>query len=357
MRKSSSRTNKLFLMSVTVFTTIIMYLIGIPATYAEEQWYEAYDQAIKAIAVKDWSTAESKLTVAKRLRLQPGKNIRTFGVHRINFFPDYYLGVVYYNLGKKEEATVQFDLAEKSGTFQETDPEFLELQRMRESMSRPPVPPQQIDKAERIARMLANAETFVNQGQLQAARSQLRSIQDIDPLNTSVLPLQSRIAKIENDLRTQVEKMRTPSEIARMKETLEAGQKREPANKLYTELLGRLSQKEKTSIGEQEAKVTRELELDEKMRKAMLAFYSGNYGLSQDLLNQVSEQKKDSAKLYFYMGCTNAAMALLAQNEKRAQMLEQASRQFAQSRKIDPNFHYDERFISPRIISIYQKLR
>ncbi len=337
-------------MSLTVLMAITMYFIGIPAMYAEETWYEAYKQAIQAIEAKDWPTAESRLTVAKRLGPQPGKNIRAYGVHRVDFFPDYYLGVVYYNLGKKEEAAFQFDIAEKSRVFQETDPEFLELRRMLESMSTPPD-----DRTQRIARMLANAETFVNQGQLEAARSQLRSLQDIDPTNAFVAPLQSRIAKIETDLRTQVEKMRTPAEIARMKETLEAGQIKEPANKLYTELLGRLSQKEQTSMGEQEAKLTREFA--EKMRRALLAFYSGNYDLSQDLLDQVSAQKKDSAKVYFYLACTNAAMALLAQAEKRTQLLEQARRQFAQARTIDPNFHYDEKFISPRIISIYQKLR
>lgn len=83
--------------------------------FGQEFWYQAYDAGIKAIKKKDWKTAETKLKIALSLESKKhGKGIDTYGFgNRIDYFPNYYLGVVYFEQGKYEDAITNFETAEK----------------------------------------------------------------------------------------------------------------------------------------------------------------------------------------------------------------------------------------------------
>ncbi len=87
---------------------------------------------------------------------------------------------------------------------------------------------------------------------------------------------------------------------------------------------------------------------------ALLAFYSGKYAESVALLQQLVA-RKPSARLYFYLGCNNAALAFLAGKQAGDPYKQKARENFAQAHKIDPALRPDEKFISPRIVQLFNQ--
>jgi tetratricopeptide (TPR) repeat protein len=71
-----------------------------------QRWYEAYDEALQAISQKNWKLAEEKLLAAMSSRLapKPGRSVNTVGLRYIDYLPDYYLGLVYFNQQRYQEA-------------------------------------------------------------------------------------------------------------------------------------------------------------------------------------------------------------------------------------------------------------
>jgi len=95
---------------------------------------------------------------------------------------------------------------------------------------------------------------------------------------------------------------------------------------------------------------------------ALLAFYSGQYQQSADLLERLAAKKKDSAKVFFYLACSNAALAFeqIKQGNgamRKKQLLEKARQEFAEAQRIDPLLQYDRKYICTRILQIYESIR
>jgi len=94
---------------------------------------------------------------------------------------------------------------------------------------------------------------------------------------------------------------------------------------------------------------------------AVRSFYSGQYNHSANLLERAIASKNSSAKAHFYLGCSYAALAFLQHKTKtgiagKEKLLNNAQQQFAASRKINPSLKYDQRFISPRVLQIYERV-
>lgn len=104
---------------------------------ADELWYQAYDSALKAIKANNWTLAETELKIAiKSGPKKQKKDTKTYGVgNYIDYFPDYYLGLVYYNLGKYPEAISQFQSAERNGLQSEDAQLFAEMSTLRQTAS------------------------------------------------------------------------------------------------------------------------------------------------------------------------------------------------------------------------------
>jgi hypothetical protein len=100
-----------------------------------------------------------------------------------------------------------------------------------------------------------------------------------------------------------------------------------------------------------------DLTSDQKEQLALLSFYQGMYENANTLLLQVEQEKKKSALVYFYLGCSQSAIALMKDKDQQRQLLQKAEQFFAQVRALDPNFRHEDRFISPRILKIYEKVQ
>jgi len=93
--------------------------------------------------------------------------------------------------------------------------------------------------------------------------------------------------------------------------------------------------------------------IDSLEHEGIIAFYSGDYRNAIEQLKRVTNVKKDSARAYFYLGCSTAAIALMKPKNEEAKMLERVREYFVQVHKIDPGFKHSRKFISPRIMQIY----
>ncbi|HJZ12459.1 MAG TPA: hypothetical protein VJ521_09930, partial [Acidobacteriota bacterium] len=229
--------------------SIFILLVWSLSVYAEE-WYDAYDEGVKAVSARDWATAEAKLTAAKATGPKPGKRVRTYGTRFIVFIPDYYLGIVYFNQGKLELAAQKFDLVEQSGVLSRSDAQYAQMAKMRQSMKPaepsivPPEPPKEspVAIAQREAeQILRQAEDFLNKGELEAAKNEVQRAKQKDSANQKANELASRIAKMENDFRRLVDQAQSRSDIDAAQKSLRAAQQKDPRNRLYADLLNQLA--------------------------------------------------------------------------------------------------------------------
>lgn len=96
-------------------------------------------------------------------------------------------------------------------------------------------------------------------------------------------------------------------------------------------------------------------------RLALMAFYNGRYEDSKKSLENLasvleSHQQQPSPRMYFYLGCSNAALGLIKKRDQES-LLNQARQQFAKVKALNPAFVYDKQNISPRILEVYESTR
>jgi hypothetical protein len=89
-------------------------------------------------------------------------------------------------------------------------------------------------------------------------------------------------------------------------------------------------------------------------RQALLAFYSGEYQTAVALLEELLSDRP-SAKLHFYAGCSYAAMGFLKPHS--GELLNKAKEHFLSTRSLSPNFRYDSKYISPRVLELFSRTR
>ena len=95
--------------------------VSLGARPAEDEWYEYYHRAQRAIDRSDWDTAITELELAVTERSGYSRNARTYGVRFVRYFPYYYLGVAHFGAGDDEEARRYLDLEEQEGEIQRND--------------------------------------------------------------------------------------------------------------------------------------------------------------------------------------------------------------------------------------------
>jgi hypothetical protein len=392
---------------------------------AEQLWYEAYDEGVKAIQEKNWSLAEQKFKDAIRQQPKPGKKIRAYGTRFITYIPDYYLGVAYLNQGRYQEAQVQLQKAQASGVISSGDPEFSQIPIMLQKIDQqlkpavvetkpPPGPSPEELKAQQsrqeIEALIQKAKAALSQGQLEDAKKAGLSIQEKDPSNKVATDLLSQIAQKEAELRAKAEEQQKKADeekkaqqfaglfqqanqamqakrfaqarslgkqasdlgvddakvlsliksidIAETTDALQTAVKNTDwaqAQSLYTKLSA-LDAKNATLLTVKPAidQGLSTLKVEEVEQRGLVAFYSGEYLQAAALLERVVAQKNDSARAYFYLGCSQAGLGLLKEKERPA-YLQKAKQFFAQARKLDASLRVDRRYISPRILQIYEQ--
>ncbi len=82
---------------------------------AQNAWYSAYESALEDISAGRWEQSVESLNQALELKPEPELNARTYGVWRSDYFPYYYLGLAWFNMGDYSRAVEFFDRSYEAG--------------------------------------------------------------------------------------------------------------------------------------------------------------------------------------------------------------------------------------------------
>jgi hypothetical protein len=109
--------------SVGVTVLVLFATIHLSA----QTWYQLYDEAIRDVDARRYEQAEKKLLEAKRTGPASGDRRFRYGQIYEQFFPEFFLGVIYLELGRDKEAIVQFNLARAANIEKARDPRFKQV--------------------------------------------------------------------------------------------------------------------------------------------------------------------------------------------------------------------------------------
>ena len=107
---------------------VVCALLASPALHGQGQDFDdLYRDAIRHVRQREWQLAEQKLNEARKTGPPSGRDVIRRGLMgRDDYFPEFYLGVVYLNTGRAAEALPLFQLARQRG-LNPKDSEFRQI--------------------------------------------------------------------------------------------------------------------------------------------------------------------------------------------------------------------------------------
>ena len=368
--------------SATLKLAVWVVLVVCPTgeVRAQEPWYVAYEKGVEAVREGQWELAEMKLKAALRDGPSQGRNVKAYGVRFIHFVPSYYLGVVYFNQQRFEASLEELERAASLGLVTESDSEYAPMEELMQRLkgllepveTSPSAPPEgrgvaPAGEEQQAEALISYARTLLEQEDVEGARKALESARVKDPGNPSIQVLGQRISELEAGRLAQAqqaanEKERRSQAEDELAERAELERELAELSKLVTARkwfearqkaseLARRDPHEPALLRLQAAidKGQAEARWEDVMKSGISAFYTGSYQTAIEILEPLAGQRR-SAPVLFYLACSRAALALWESDERRETLLGRARADFNESRRLDPRFPLDQRWISPRIL-------
>jgi hypothetical protein len=295
----------------------LVFALAATALLAAEPWYEAYEGALKAIAARQWAVAETKLKAAMKDGPRPGRRVRTYGMQYVDYLPDYYLGLVYFNQQRQREALDQLRKASAGGLLSEGDAEYRTLVAM-------------IAKAEAALAPAPEASKAPAEAPKVAVEIPPKTLPPEPPKATPEAPRMASEPAREASAPPR-DAAATPPPALRPRGPAVAAPTASPV-----------------------AKRPPVAAPAEPQKAALRAFFAGQYEESAQRLDEIAAGPGRSAPVFFYLGASHAALGLL-RDEGRSQRLDRARRAFGEARRADPRFEADPGLVSPRILRLWRE--
>jgi hypothetical protein len=313
---------------------VSMLMLLVTAAIAQQKrWFELYDEAIQHVRRSEWSLAETKLQQAKKGGPGPGRTVLRYGMLRDDYFPDFYLGVVYLNTNRPKEALQQFQLA-RSQKLNVQDKEFVTIadfearardaQRLAANDTEKPRPP---------AVVPAPADT------VKPEVAKPVETPAAPPPTPAAAPAAPDLSADRKRLESQFEQAIQGRNVGAARSALVELQKVQPDQKIVATYTARINS------------LDRDIRLATSERSAMRLFFSGNYQQTVAALNAIESELGAplSPRGYFYRACGLAAQALRT-TQVDSKALTEARRQYAEAMKSRQVLVPDRRYVSPRIL-------
>ncbi|MBN2009932.1 hypothetical protein JW960_11370 [candidate division KSB1 bacterium] len=94
-----------------IMIVAIMLLIISAQALAGGKWYNYYDDGLEQMKQQHWARAIENFREAVKVKPRDMQQIKTYGMHFIEYFPHREIGICLYNLGQMEEAKRQLTLS------------------------------------------------------------------------------------------------------------------------------------------------------------------------------------------------------------------------------------------------------
>lgn len=331
-------------------STIFLILFLASVVYGEDQWYSLYALGRQAAESKNWSDVETYMKRAMKLQ-QPGRNVREYGTQFMPVYvPDFYLGLSYFNQNRYQEALQLFNEVKSRGILRATDPEYsmmadaievINSMNQEAQASKESPDTEKKLQASTFEEFITEAKNAISAKRMEEARHYLNMAKDLKPNAPEVEELQraidaSELIKLCQDAIRKPDLQEGDRLLIRLISL-------DPHNPKISELKLLL------------ARMKNEANTDKTMlSNGIKAYYAGRYQDASSLLLNFLKKNK-SPKAFFYLGCSQAAIALLNKPKDRNDMLQKARESFHHSLQLDPSFPYDSLYVSPRILKVFHE--
>lgn len=324
--------------------TLVLLVLATASLSAQGRfvWDDLYREAIRHVQRKEWKDAEAKLLESKKTGPESGRGVIRRGLlGRDDYFPEFYLGVVFVNTGRPALAIPQFQIARKRG-LNPKDGAFRQIGEfestaaamMDAEVKAKPIP---VDPRPQFKTLIDQAQRFLAESRYDDAEDAARQARGLNVDNAAVDTIVQTI-----DIRRRT---------ARLQQQL-------TGNPSLAELGRLLTEYENTGVSVDdvrrriaaaeagEARATAE-------RTGMIEFYSGNYQRALTLISDAEKIAPLTARGNFYRACSLASLATRGKATNQAQLRE-ARRYYAIAAQQPDAFKNDLRYISPRLLQLLQ---
>lgn len=319
----------------------LLLLASLPVSAQQKvDWQDLYRQAITHVQRREWKPAEDKLLAATKAGPKSGRGVIRRFMDRDDYYPEFYLGVVYLNTGRVGAALVQFQLARKNdvntraGDFRQLGDLEKRARSILEADTRK-AEPEKPNPAAQFKTFMDRAQRALGEGRFDEAEGVARQARDLNVDNAAADTLVQTIERTKNSAALQQELAKSPS-LADLR-------------RLRTEYEGKGVSLDEVirliAAGEAvEARARGE-------RTGMIEFYAGNYQKAVAAIAEAEKAAPLSARGHFYRACSLASLAtrgkIVSQNQLR-----EARRAYATAAAQADEFKNDLRFVSPRLIQL-----
>jgi hypothetical protein len=330
-----------------VLVAVVCASLASPALHGQSQDFDdLYREAIRHVRAREWQLAEQKLNQARKTGPPSGRDVIRRGLMgRADFFPEFYLGVVYLNTGRAAEALPLFQLARQRGVnpkdsefrqiaeFEKRAEAILEAEK-RNAVPAGPTPQEQFKTSFGLAQKLFGENRY---DEAEASARQARTF-NVD--NGAVDGLLQKIegARVGIRFQAQLKSARTLSDFRALRKEYE-GKDLPMLRKELAELESRIAMLEAA-----ETRARGE-------RTGMIEYYTGNYQRALAAIADAERAAPLSPRGNFYRACILASLATRGKAVNQGQLRE-ARRYFALAQQQPDAFKADLRYVSPRILEL-----
>jgi hypothetical protein len=306
-------------------------------------WDDLYREAIRHVRSQEWRLAEQKLLESRKTGPPSGRGVIRRGLlGRDDYFPEFYLGVVYLNTGRAAQAIPQFQTARqrglnpKEGEFRQIDEFEARANALVEAEKRnTPAAP---DPREQFKTAFGNAQKLFAEGRLEEAEASARQARGLNVDNAAVDAFLAKLGASRVSQRLQ-QALRGNPGLAELRKLLA---EYEGTGVPLDELKRRIAAAEAAEATAVRARGE---------RTGMIEFYTGNY---QKALGAIAEAEKSaplSARGNFYRAVILASLATRGKTMNQGQLRE-ARRFYSLAAQQPDAFKNDLRYVSPRILEL-----
>jgi len=358
MKNLPRKTGRIYLpLLVMVFCTV-----GLLA----DRWYRDYEKALQAVKRGEWRQAVTLLEESLKKKERPQQKARTVGLEFIDYYPYYYLGLAYYNLGRYESAA---EALEKSRLYAEST-KMPALAREMETML--------VICQEKIVGLAENKEQQVAQSKLQEIPSEQPEKKKEEKVVSDEAPQVGRNERIVASGKSEPPKTQA---VPGGPQLAKPEPQPDSLSKIKQELLkeGRAFLKER-DFNAAEQKFEALLQLDAaspealaglgRVKRARLVlrlsqgvrlYFEGDLHGAEKILQEITAEQAVATEVetraHHFLALVFAER-YLKENDDEGLLLGKVRRHMQQAAKLSPGtaFIPDPRFFSPKVINIIGEL-
>lgn len=352
-----------------ILALLALFVLATPALAKE--YYESYEDGLKAVDKKDWNAVISLMTEAINKVPEENKRARSYGANFFAYHPYYYRGIAYYNTGQYEKAISDLQKALGNGKINLGTPESWVLraeQRILAGQSTPtptptptPVPvtptvdPNLAPARKRAEDLMATADQKVNQAR--SARAHTLAASDFNAAQQRLVDARSRsinatTAADWNEVATLADQASRQFDLAISNAKIAAAQQTPTTTTPTPTPVTTTPVSTPTPVT---TPATGTAGMKPKVRDALNYYFSGQFDRSEFEFEQLARDASSNPMIWAFLGASRYSNYIL-RGESREDLRRGAADAFRRAKEIKPGMQLDQKYFSSRIRNFYESV-